>query len=390
VGFEGTILHTTNGGQDWYHQDSGDSANAITGVCALSVDTCLAVGTGMLLLRTTNAGLTWVRGTFNNIQFDTFWRPQSIRFATNLVGWVSGYYAPDILTDSSFILKTTDGGVTWGKQYLDRRCSAMRLDVLDQEKAWVCCSRYLFRTVDGERWDRVVSAYFQDRIEDVDFVTPDIGWVTVAHWDGSGEITRTNDGGSTFSPPQIMYYYTNSYLYTSFVDTSKGWFIGFNGPQWQEEILNTTDGGNSWILQDSSLTIQNQPRQMYFLDTTLGWIVGVNGSIYHTTDGGVTSIESSVQRTEGHKITLDINLDRQQRTLNLEYTLPNSSAISIIIYDLLGKEIHRRDYGRFAAGSHRLALDLASLSMNSRSTGVYLIRLTTEDAAISKSFLYIK
>ncbi len=62
VGDLGTVLKTTNGGQDWFAQNSG---------------------------------------TKNNL-FSIFFN------ADGVTGWVSG--------DKGCILKTTDGGITWGQQ----------------------------------------------------------------------------------------------------------------------------------------------------------------------------------------------------------------------------------------------------------------------------------
>ena len=58
VGDGGTLLRSTDGGRTWRRQPSG-TAYALNRVACLSPSTCVAVGGGGTLLRSTDGGRTW-------------------------------------------------------------------------------------------------------------------------------------------------------------------------------------------------------------------------------------------------------------------------------------------------------------------------------------------
>ncbi len=69
VGFDGTILRTTNGGTTWTSQTSG-TTNHLYGVSFTDANTGTAVGVDGTILRTTNGGTTWTlqtSGTTNHL-----------------------------------------------------------------------------------------------------------------------------------------------------------------------------------------------------------------------------------------------------------------------------------------------------------------------------------
>jgi hypothetical protein len=84
VGLNGTIVHTTNGGQNWVVQTSGTS-NALLGICFSDAQNGKAVGLGGTILKTKNGGTNWEiesGGTTNNLR--------SISFSDAVTGWACG------------------------------------------------------------------------------------------------------------------------------------------------------------------------------------------------------------------------------------------------------------------------------------------------------------
>jgi hypothetical protein len=59
VGLEGVILRTTNGGQNWVSQTSG-TTNGLVDVCFTDASNGTAVGAGGTILRTINGGVSFV------------------------------------------------------------------------------------------------------------------------------------------------------------------------------------------------------------------------------------------------------------------------------------------------------------------------------------------
>lgn len=61
-------------------------------------------------------------------------------------------------------------------------------------------------------------------------------------------------------------------------------------------------------------------------------------------------------------------------TTVVEYLLPTSSTIRLVVYDILGKEVRVIAEGRQESGSHHVMLDASSMA-----SGAYLVRLSTPD-----------
>jgi photosystem II stability/assembly factor-like uncharacterized protein len=58
VGWNSTILRSTDGGSIWHHQSSG-TPNYLYGVACSRPSTCFAVGGRGTILRSTDGGNTW-------------------------------------------------------------------------------------------------------------------------------------------------------------------------------------------------------------------------------------------------------------------------------------------------------------------------------------------
>jgi|GEM_PF-956836 len=111
VGWQGCILHTTDGGNHWTSQHPADLPGMWERL--LCVDFCdanhgIAVGTGGLIYTTTNAGTTWTKqqtGTQANLA--------GVHMVNPLIATVVG---DGPCGGSGAILRTTDGGTTWVSQ----------------------------------------------------------------------------------------------------------------------------------------------------------------------------------------------------------------------------------------------------------------------------------
>ncbi len=93
-----TIIATTNGGTNWFLQTSGD--NRYLRECFfINANTGFAVGQGGKVIKTTNGGTNWlVQNTGSSVEL---W---SIDFVNDSVGYAVG---------SNVVLKTTNAGVTF-------------------------------------------------------------------------------------------------------------------------------------------------------------------------------------------------------------------------------------------------------------------------------------
>ena len=93
-----TIIKTTNGGDNWFSQSSGDN-RYLRDCFVKSSNTMVAVGQGGKIITTTNGGNNWiVQTTGSSIEL---W---SVDFPSDTIGYAIG---------DNIVMKTTNGGVTF-------------------------------------------------------------------------------------------------------------------------------------------------------------------------------------------------------------------------------------------------------------------------------------
>jgi photosystem II stability/assembly factor-like uncharacterized protein len=264
----GIILRTTDGGTNWIISEQ-DTQSAFQGVWFIDRQTGWVVGgrenyavidtTCQKILKTTDGGLTWQRQWNRNA--NTNWRNlYGVCFVGN-TGWACVCGWADSL---GYIIKTTDGGANWSNQVALRSSSdPMDIQFLDASHG-VCCG----------------------------------GWNWGFPYDNTdGIISSTSDGGTTWSTPYTwrpgslaMGYFEKIWM----VDALNGWCAGgAGGPNVSEpgRVVRTTNGGSSWIVRNPSPL---RPfSSVYFPEASWGWVGAYDGSIILTTDGGSTWLDDN-------------------------------------------------------------------------------------------------
>ena len=301
VGWSGTILHTTDGGQNWQNQSSGTSKSLLS-VHFANSQNGWAVGWSGTILHTTDGGLNWQdqsSGTSNGLS--------SVHFADRQNGWAVG--------ESGTILHTTDGGLNWHNQTSGTSNNLLSVHFVDSQNGWaVGYDGTILHTTDGGANWSAQSSGTSEYLSSVHFADSHNGWAVGR----SGTVLHTSDGGQNWHNQSSG---TGNWLESvHFVDSHNGWAVGNYGTilhtsngglNWQEQtsgtsndlrcihfadhqnglavgydgtILRTTDGGKNWHNQSSG-TI-NSLYSVHFVDSQNGWAVGELGTILHTTDGG--------------------------------------------------------------------------------------------------------
>jgi photosystem II stability/assembly factor-like uncharacterized protein len=172
VGYEGTILRTTNWGYTWYSVNSG-VAEWLLGCHVIDDTRAWAVGLGVML-KTDDAGLTW-QSTYQSIDGAT-----DVFFLDEQRGWVVGFTFPP---GYGFIGRTMDGGEKWDFQYFADQLLD-KISVLDSGKG-VTVGRdgTILNTSDfGETW-QAINSPSNTRLRDL-FLSP------------TGKLWIVGDGGS--------------------------------------------------------------------------------------------------------------------------------------------------------------------------------------------------
>ena len=159
----------------------------------------------------------------------------------------------------------------------------------------------VLKTMDGgQSWSEmpIQSPSIQiPTLNDIHFISPDVGWVVGLDSAHEGVLLKTTDAGGSWSTLRLAENQAPTSVF--FTDADNGWISGATPPPNEEEgsggpsaILATTDGGRTWQPQ---INLSVSIHDLFFLDKMVGWASGSRGTIYHTTDGGRTW---NSQRTE--------------------------------------------------------------------------------------------
>ena len=100
-------------------------------------------------------------------------------------------------------------------------------------------------------------------------------------------------------------------------------------------------------------------------------------------------LESSTTSVDREEIITNYNLNIYPNPFNsnttIEYTLPEASNISIVIYDILGREVYRLVDGFKASGNYNATWSAAYIP-----SGVYFCRMKSEDFLKTKKIMLLK
>jgi photosystem II stability/assembly factor-like uncharacterized protein len=188
--------------------------------------------------------------------------------------------------DDGEIVKTSDGGVTWQKQYpriLNHWDSVFFTDELNGWAVGESTLNQIIKTNDGgETWVQVPKtwqdSYYFSRVF---FLNSKIGWIT-----SGSVILKTVDGGVSWKSMLQTGPYIGAYA-VFFTDANTGWAADYFGA-----ILKTTDGGATWKESYNVNTTSGQQSGYFhdinFINSNVGWAVGTNGLMVTTNDGGLS------------------------------------------------------------------------------------------------------
>lgn len=248
VGLNGDILHTTDGGNNWYRVQYGLSKYLTRIDCLVEGDTItwVAGGDGIVVKNDSIAAESTWAVIFTDLDTD-FW---GISFVDSLRGWTpGGRIVSEEPGGQGWILKTTDSGENWDSLMADTLVNDfMDVKFLDTLTGWVVGGDdinnipFALRTDDGgTNWDTLdVPGY--GILRGVDFINENEGWAVGEF----GIIVHTVDGGYTWTPQTSG---TGAHLFdVDFIDESNGIVPGDSCL-----ILYTRDGGQNWNRADIRL-----------------------------------------------------------------------------------------------------------------------------------------
>ena len=264
------------------------------------------VGSGGLVLSSTDAGASWTRRTPSTYDLHGVW------FTSAAEGWAVG--------DGGTVLHTLDGGSTWTRLGTVGSGENLR-DVYfaGRDVGWaVGTNGQILATDDrGATWSRTWAG--GQTLNGVMFAGAD-GWAVGEN----GVVVGSHDGGDSWfvvnpsltvqslrgvwrrgEEQAVAVGAQGTVLRTAATPDSVAWSLGNAGGLYQSEdvcllssgvayavgwngtagfVLRSDDGGASWDPQTPASSFPL--RGVFFLDARRGWAVGDNGVIRHTASGG--------------------------------------------------------------------------------------------------------
>jgi len=289
IGDDGTILCTSDGGATWSTRvcPYAEYGVILSGVAFADGKNATITGqVTLLMLRTTDGGVSWLPQktgldyTHSPMLRDVTYPDANLGIAIVFDPW-----------SAPMIIRTTNGGADWNKQYLpvDPWGGFYAVSFPTTDIGYLVGDQgAILRSGDGGVSWSLQDSGVTEHVYDVSFADANTGFAiagdrvlvgdTTEHrYHQWSTILRTTDGGAVWTKLQTM---DEVYLdAVSVIDPDNATIVGAGGM-----ILRTTDGGATWVPQISGTT--ENLHDVFFSDRNTGTAIGDNGVILRTTSGG--------------------------------------------------------------------------------------------------------
>ena len=396
VGDSSIILSTSNGGINWL-QKTNSAELSLYGVCFTNQENGFAVGgpsywggAGFpFMLHTTNGGSTWATQSIPPLPAGYL---NYIIFVDSIKGFALGGGCDFNGILYSIILKTEDGGATWDSEVDSTMLPIIKGQFVDWNIGWILSSfpnmygyeSAIYKTEDGgASWITKLENHSggpkiggDPQVSDIYFGDSNYG-IAVGRNDDDGVIYQTTNGGDTwFDTLTIAQCPLNK---VHFNTINQGIGVGWNGT-----ILKTADGGLTWNAQISGTTANLNG--VFFIDALTGWAVGENGTILHTTNGGVSFVEEEQIDEVPTEYLLSNNFPNPfNPSTKIKYSIPQSSQVTIKVFDILGNEIETLVSEEKPTGAYELNWNAEQLP-----SGIYFYQLRAGSFIETKKMILLK
>ncbi len=413
--WQGLVYRTTNGGLYWSTQIIGDKQ--LISVHFINQFTGWIVGESGTLLKTTNSGENWF-----NLSPGTNQHLLDLFFVDQFIGWVVG--------DSGLVIKTTDGGISWETQESQLEYALRSVYFINENVGWAAgYEGKIIRTTDG-------GANWQSHLTDatviisISFVDENDGWAVGSDWNNfTAKLIRTSNGGINWLDQHIG---TNNGLNSiHFIDASTGWVAGQGGT-----IMKTTNAGIPVEIISFTVSVFSNGIELCWMTATetnnqgfkierkskdnnfetIGFVSGNGTSTepksYSFTDRNVepgvyqyrlkqVDFDGSFTYSDIIEVEVDapIEFSLEQNYPNpfnpsttIRYQVPERSFITLKVYDILGNEIATLVTEEKPAGSYEVEFNSHSglSGIKELPSGIYFYKLQAGNFVQTKKMILLK
>ena len=140
-------------------------------------------------------------------------------------------------------------------------------------------------------------------------------------------------------------------------------------------VFRSTDNGDIWTEINSGLT--NTFVEALAINSSGHVFAGtIRGGVFRSVGSTVSVQEIAGEMPRSFVLSQNYPNPFNPET-TIEYSLPTSADVSLIVYNLLGEEIARLIYERKPAGSHTIEWDASNVA-----SGIYLYRLQASPTSV--------
>lgn len=412
---------TRNTDSQWINLPTG-IVFTIFSMSAIDDDIVWACLSGPNVLRTTDGGNTWINlGT--NIPVNGV---ETCIYAFDVNTAIFSCYTGN--PTNAFCFKTTNAGANWTQVFTQApgfiTAFAFKNSTQGFMLGWPESGRWsLWRTSNaGNSWDST-GLYIPESNPNYWSFENAISYNGSNLWFGArgkGVFYSTNDGNNWvlsdltsggFPYPSALYFETTQTGYTSA----------------QLNLVKSTNGGVNWAVLPGTTSPENVTRGVFSRNNEIWYVRDLEPNIYYSSNGGTGwTTQFSNQSGTGYKYltsarngntlwactiagevqkyVLSPNAignesnntpERYQLfqnypnpfnpTTQINYQLPNSNYVKLIVYDNLGREIKTLVNERQGAGKYEITFDGSDYS-----SGIYFYKLVAGNYNITKKMVLVK
>ena len=399
----GSVYHSTDGGNTWFSQLTTFDYALLSLFFTDNLNGWV-VGTNGIAFKTSNGGNTW-----QPMSIETYggWL-YSVRFTNSSTGWTVGEMFGQVA-------RTTDGGISWLNQNIPTFYYLVDVYFLDDNYGWgVGNHGAIVSTSDGgAAWFSRASTVTSE-LRDVQFVNGNEGWIAGF----GGVILNSNDGGVSWNAQNSS---TTEDLYAlAFVNELTGWAVGDNGL-----ILKSVNGGipvelisfsgivegNKIVLRWETATETNN--RGFEVQRNNEEVSFIQGSGTTTEKKGYSFVDENINAGTYIYSLIQIDYDGTRNNLGkveiqfdnfisnyflnqnfpnpfnpdtrIKYSVPYTSDVSIIIYDMLGRELRTLVNEQKLPGNYEVQFDGTGLS-----SGAYYYVMRSSNFINTKKLILLK
>lgn len=248
VGYDGKhtdrIYKSDDGGITWLAVDIPGTGFTLKALAFADAQHGWAVGGNGLMVRTTNAGVSW-----ELLKPPTGSELHEVHFSNSKVGYVAGRTGilnriTREVNGSLEILCTSDGGDTWRQCYKENQpVSVFQITSISDSIAFAVVggNRLLRTDRQGTNWREVLLP--AKYVSAIAFALDGTGWLVGSQ----GSFLTSSDSGRTWQRPAALSqdFLNQDWWDVGFNDSGVGLAVGDNG-----SVALTTDNGRTWKIQD--------------------------------------------------------------------------------------------------------------------------------------------